>query len=126
MFNYGFYDAESNYGYKPIPGPWGKAKSYLDTYPGGVDAELNPEAYYTHVLSKRGFGGTDNRSNAARGMYGRLFDAYGAARLKNNELKWKDFIDPFDFENALNSMNSSDLGVNRSNVAPMDVRWLPR
>lgn len=128
MFDYeqGFYNANSNYGYKPMPGPWGAASSYLDTYPGGLDAELNKESYFTHVLGQRGYGGLDNKSNVARGLYGRMADAYGAARLKNNELTWRKFIDPIDFDAAIAGMSDEDKGISRNNVTPGNVRWVPR
>lgn len=126
MFDYGFYNPGNNYGYKSMPGPWAKAKSYMDTYPGGLDTELNPEAYFTHLLAQQGYGGLTNKSSNARNLYGRIYDAYGAARLKNNQLKWKDFVDPIDFGQALAGMSAQDKGINQSNSAPMDVRWLPR
>lgn len=121
-----FYNPNSNYGYKGIAGPWGAAKSYLDTYPGGLDAELNPEAYFTHLIGQRGYGGLDNNSTNVRNMYGRLTDSYKAARLKNNELTWRKFLDPIDFENTLNTMSAQDRNENSSNVAPGNVRWIPR
>jgi len=129
MFQYGkdgFYNAGSNYGYKASPGPWGKAKNYLSTYPGGSDAELNPQDYFTHKISSAGFGGTNNASNNVHSMYGRLHDAYGAARLKNNALTWKKFLDPIDFNSVLAGMSNQEKGIQSSNVAPGNVRWVPR
>lgn len=120
------YDPNSNYGYKAIAGPWGKAKNYLETYMGGLDAELNPEAYFTGMLAKQGYGGLDARSTLARNTYGRVQDAYGAARLKNNELTWKQFLDPFNFGELINSMTAREKGVNYSDTVPYDIRWLPR
>ena len=126
MFSYGFYDPSSNYGYKPSPGPWGEAKNYMETYPAQSDIELNKEAYFTHLLGQRGYGGMNNKSNVARNMFGRISDAYNAAWLKNNELKWKDFVDPIDFDKAINELSYADRGINSSNSAPRDVRWLQR
>jgi hypothetical protein len=120
------YDPKSNYGYKGIPGPWGKARSYLDTYGGGMDVEQNPQDYWTNLLGKRGLGGMDTRSQAARGLYGQAADAYGAARLENNELKWKDFASALDIDSLLNNMTGAQKGQNTSNVVPHNVRWLPR
>jgi hypothetical protein len=120
------YDPQKNYGYRGVPGPWGQANSYMDTYPGAVDTELQPEAYFTHAMAQRGYGGLDNRSNLARNLYGRTVDAYGAARLKNNELKWKDFLDPIDFDSVINNMMPDQRGENHSNVVPYNVRWLHR
>jgi hypothetical protein len=77
-------------------------------------------------MAQRGYGGLDNRSNLARNLYGRTVDAYGAARLKNNELKWKDFLDPIDFDSMINNMMPDQRGENHSNVVPYNVRWLHR
>lgn len=120
------YDPQKNYGYRPIPGPWGNANSYMDTYPGNIDVELNPESYFTHLLAQQGYGGLDNRSNVARNLYGRTVDAYGAARLKNNELKWRDFLGDLDIDSILTGMMPEQRGSNRSNIVPYNVRWLQR
>lgn len=120
------YDPQKNYGYRGLPGPWGAANSYMDTYPGSQDIEMNPESYFTHVLAQRGYGGLDNQSNVVRNLYGRTVDAYGAARLQNNELKWKDFLDPMDFNAMLTDMMPEQRGANKSNLVPYNVRWLPR
>jgi hypothetical protein len=120
------YNPNSNYNYRQIPGPWGAANSYMETYPGGTDIELQPEAYFTHLLAQRGYGGLDNKSNTARNLYGRTVDAYGAARLQNNELKWKDFLDPLDFDAMITGMMPGQRGEDRSNTVPYNVRWLQR
>lgn len=120
------YDPSSNYNYRGIKGPWGRARNYLDTYAGQADANLAPESYYTHRLAQLGYGGLDNRSNIARGLYGRVSDAYGAARLKNNELKWTDYLNQVNFDELINGMSAQQRGENASNVVPYNVRWLPR
>lgn len=120
------YDPQSNYGYKGIPGPWGKAKSYMQTYPGMQDANLNPESFYTHTLASQGLGGVDNNSNIGRSLWGRVSDAYNAARLKNNQLQFTDFMKGVDINSMIGQMSSQEKGVNASNVVPFSVRWVPR
>lgn len=120
------YDPHSNYGYRPIQGPWAKANSYFDTYAGGLDIEQHPQDYFTHVLGTQGLGGSDARSNAARGMYGRVSDAYGAARLRNNALTWRKFLGGVDLNTMLNGMTPAAMGTPRSSTVSYDPRWLPR
>lgn len=120
------YDPNSNYGYKPIAGPWAGAKSWMDTYAGNQDIELNPESWFTHVLAGQGLGGLDQQGQIARNLYGRTLDDYGAARLKNNQLTFKDFMTGVDFNKLIAGMFPGQRGENQSNYAPMDVRWLQR
>lgn len=120
------YDPNSDYGYKPISGPWASAKSWMDTYAGQQDVDLNPESWFTHALATQGLGGLDARGQTARGLYGRVTDDYGAARLKNNQLKFSDFLGSVDFNSILAGMTPDQLGRNVSNIAPGDVRWLQR
>ena len=68
----------------------------------------------------------DRLSRSVRVLYGRTVDSYGAARLKNNELKWRDFLGDLDIDSILTGMMPEQRGSNRSNIVPYNVRWLQR
>lgn len=127
------YDPQNNYGWQGTWALGANGEYYWDpgsTYLGGLagqkDAQDNPESYYTRALAEKGYGGFDSRSTAARGLFGRVSDAYGAARLTNNELKFTDFLGNVNIDEMLANMGPTERGENQSNFAPGNVRWLPR
>lgn len=122
--NYGgrggmLYDPSNDYG-------WGDFAKYIDTDPGLKDANDNPQSYYTKYAAEQGYNGLDARSTAVRGLYGRVADSYGAARLTNRNLRFTDFLGNIDFNQLLSQMSPAERGENPSNFAPTNVRWLPR
>lgn len=113
------YDPSSNYN-------WNQDWDYLSGLVGQGDAQANPESFWTRLLGERGYGGFGARDTVARGLFGRVADSYGAARLTNPELKFTDFAGDIDINRLLTQMSPQERGENPSNSAPSNVRWLPR
>ena len=116
-----FFDPNSNYAqtgrqYGQLPG--GPGSSAINIY--GTD--VNPEGYYYATLNERGLGGLDARSQAAQGMYRDAALGYQAAKTKNMELWFPEYLEQWNPENVLNQMSNTQLGIDDSRIQGRD-RW---
>lgn len=88
----------------------------------GYATEKTPEGYYFGLLNERGLGGFDARSQAAQSMYGDYARGYQAAKLKNMELWWPEFMQGQNIQGTLDLMSNDQLGIDNSNIQGRD-RW---
>lgn len=116
-----FFDPNSNYAqtgrqYGALPG--GPGHSATNIY--GTD--VNPQGYYYAALNERGLGGLDARSQAAQGMYKDAALGYQAAKTRNMELWFPEYLEQWDVNSVLDQMSEEQLGIDRSRFTGRD-RW---
>lgn len=116
-----FFDPNSNYAqtgrqYGTLQG--GPGNSALNNY--GTD--VNPQGYYLAQLNQRGLGGLDAKSQAAQGMYKDAALGYQAAKTKNMELWFPEYLEQWDPQNVIDQMSDEQLGIDRSRFQGRD-RW---
>lgn len=81
-----------------------------------------PEGYYFATLNQQGLGGLDARSQAAQSLYGEYARGYQAAKLKNAELWWPEFMRGQNIRGTLDLMSNEQLGIDNSRIQGRD-RW---
>jgi hypothetical protein len=116
-----FFDPNSNYAqtgrqYGRLPG--GPGSSAVNIY--GTD--VNPEGYYYATLNERGLGGLDARSQAAQGMYRDAALGYQAAKTRNMELWFPEYLEQWNPSQVLDQMSNEQLGIDDSRFQGRD-RW---
>lgn len=111
-----FYDPKSSYGWDP---------SFKGSRLSDFWFKQNPEFEWTKYLADQNLGGLDNKSDAARGMFGRMSAGYGAARGSNMDLSFRDYLSGQDMQGTLAGMSSEEKGMNRSRYVGRD-RWALR
>lgn len=120
-----FFDPNSNY---QVPGQQGWQGGLPGAGQPGQNAfntwatNESPQGYFFGEVSKRGYGGLDARSQAAQGLYGKYSQGYQAAKGKNMELYFPDYMNMQDLDYAVNSMSDEQLGIDRKRFAG-NRRW---
>jgi len=117
----GYYDPNKSYGV------WGNGSVQFDQTTLGdfYQNDVNPEGAFTRWLAEKGYGGFDNRADFGRAQYGRLVNSYGAAKTKNPDLKWTEFLPTIDLENVYQQFSPDQRNENPSNYAGR-MRWQQR
>jgi hypothetical protein len=117
-----FFDPRSNYGqpgrqWGQLPGAGQPGNNPWNNY--GTD---NPEGYYYAFLNERGLGGFDARSQVAQGMFRDVARGYEAAKMRNMELWFPEYLEQWDPNDVLDLLSEEQLGIDRSRFGGRD-RW---
>jgi hypothetical protein len=117
-----FFDPGSNYGqpgrqWGQLPGAGQPGNNPWNNY--GTD---NPEGYYYAFLNERGLGGFDARSQVAQGMFRDVARGYEAAKMRNMELWFPEYLEQWDPNDVLDLLSEEQLGIDRSRFGGRD-RW---
>lgn len=115
-----FYDPASNY----VPsGSTGNVLNYWESagQPGSsvgniYGSDQSPEGYYFGLLNQQGLGGFDARSRAAQSMYSDYARGYQAAKMKNSELFFPQYMQMQDIPGLIQLLSDEQLGIDRNNV----------
>lgn len=76
--------------------------------------DISPEGYYFGLLSQLGLGGFDARSQTAQSLYGDFARGYQAAKIKNMELRFPEFMQMQNIPGLIQQLSEEQLGINRS------------
>lgn len=84
--------------------------------------DVSPEGYYYGILNERGMGGTDARSQSALGMFRDYARGYQAAKMKNKDLWFPQYMEGQDIEGTLSAQSNEALGIDDRRFQGRD-RW---
>jgi hypothetical protein len=114
-----FFDPNANYATHPT-----QNQSFPEgSLPYNIWAtEKSPEGYYYGVMNDRGFGGLDAKSQAAQGMYRDYARGYQAAKMKNAELWFPEYMGMQDVAANVRNLSNRQLGIDENLYAGRD-RW---
>jgi hypothetical protein len=87
--------------------------------------EESPEGYYYALMNEQGFGGLDAKSQAAQGLYRDYARGYQAAKTKNQELWFPQYMQMQDPRQQIALMSNEQLGIDETRYAGRD-RWSMR
>lgn len=112
----GFYDPTNPYtGVNTAKLPSGMANYY------GTD--VDPRAAFETRLTQAGLGGTGSRARAAQGLFPRVQQGYGQAKMnKNFELFFPEYLDTLNMGRMMGSMSHDAQGLNDSQYSGR-YRW---
>jgi hypothetical protein len=74
-------------------------------------------------MNERGYGGLDARSQTAQKMYNEAQLGYQAAKTKNMELWFPEYLQGWDPSTAIEGMSDEQLGIDRARFAGHRDRW---
>jgi hypothetical protein len=121
-----FFDPNCNYktpgqpyAQTPLPGAGQPGQNPFNLWASDQD----PEGYYYSQVASRGFGGLDARSKAAQGLYGQYARGYQAAKTKNMELMFPDYMNTQDIESQIRLMSDEQLGIDRERYSGNNRRY---
>lgn len=121
-----FFDPNCNYktpgqpyAQTPLPGAGQPGQNAFNIWASDKD----PEGYYYSQVASKGLGGLDARSKAAQGLYGQYARGYQAAKTKNMELMFPDYMNMQDIESQIRLMSDEQLGIDRERYSGNDRRF---
>lgn len=109
-----FFDPNGNYTNPNLPYYQGPLPGYGEPGNNAFNiwaTDVSPQGFYFSVLGQLGLGGLDARSQAAQGLYGKYAQGFQAARTKNMELYFPEYLSPESIQHQVNMMSDQQLGI---------------
>lgn len=113
----GFYNPGATYR-TPAQGSMGSIEG-TGLYP-IYGTEEDPRSVFNKKLAKLGLMGTDQRSQAAQGLFEESQKGYGMAKLSNMELMYPEYLDQVNLQKTIRSLSFEDQGIRSE---PRGYRW---